>query len=94
MDERSTPARISRMIFLFTIAAGIFWIVGKSINVYSWPVVGAIFEILWLPSLIILFILPIISFVYWVNEKFKLKSFNLYSLILAIVVVLIIMFIK
>lgn len=89
-----TQTRISRIILLFTIAAGIFWIVGKSINVYSWPVVGAIFEILWLPSLIILFILPIISFVYWVNEKFNLKSFNLYSIILAVVAVLLIMLIK
>lgn len=90
----SQKRRISKIIFILTIAAAIFWIIGKSINVYSSPVVGSIFEILWLPSLIILFILPIVSFIFLINEKFNFKSFNLYSIIIAIVVVLSMMLIK
>lgn len=86
--------RIGRTIFILTIAAAIFWIIGKSINVYSTPVVGAIFEILWLPSLIILYILPTVSLIFWINEKFNLKSLYLYSIIIAIAAVLSMMLIK
>lgn len=90
----SQKRRSGKIIFILTIAAAIFWIIGKSINVYSSSTVGAIFEILWLPSLIILFILPIVSLIFLINEKFSFKSINLYSIIIAIVVVLSMMFIK
>ena len=84
----SLKKRTSKIIFFLTIAAAMFWILGKSINVYRWPLVGAIFEILWLPSLIILFILPIVSLLSWYKERFSLKSFNPYSIIIAIAALL------
>ncbi|MFB9293808.1 hypothetical protein [Persicitalea jodogahamensis] len=88
----SLKKRTSKIILILTIAAAMFWILGKSFDVYRWPIVGAVFEILWLPSLIILFILPIVSLVYCFKEKFSLKSLNLYSMIIAIAALLTIIF--
>ena len=90
----SQKVRINKTIFVLTIAAAIFLIISKSINVYSLPAVGAIFEILWFPSLLVLFILPIVALKFWVKEKFNPKSLNLYSIIIAILSVLSMIFFK
>jgi phosphoglycerol transferase MdoB-like AlkP superfamily enzyme len=79
---------------VLTIAAAIYWLTGKSVNVYRSPVVSAVFELLWFPALIILFILPIVSLVYWVKEKFNSRSLNFYSLIIAVITILAIAILK
>ena len=84
-------SQTGKIIFISTIAATIYWILGKSTNVYRYPIGGAIFELLWLPSLIVLCILPLVSFILWVKERFKLRSVNFYSLVLAVVTVLVMM---
>lgn len=93
-----TPAppnkQMSKFIFILTLGAAIYFFIIKSINVYSSALGGIIYEILWLPSLIVLFILPVVSFIFWVREKFKLKSLNLCSIIVAVLVVLSIVLIK
>ena len=85
----SIKKRNRKIIFILTIAAAIFWMISKSFNVYRWPVVGAIFEILWFPSLFILFILPFVSLVSWFKERFCLKSLNPYSILIATAAILI-----
>ena len=51
-----------------------FWIVGRTINVYQSKVVGAMYELLWLPAILGFFSLPILSFYFWRKEKFKIAS--------------------
>lgn len=83
----STPIpqkqRISRAIFLLITVAAIFGLLFKSVNVYNSAPLGAIFELSWLPSLLILFVLPLIAMKFWFDEKFKLRSFNLYAIVVA-----------
>lgn len=83
----SKKARTDKAILFLTIAAAIFWMLTKLIDPYSWAAVGAIFELLWLPTLGVLFILPIVSFIFWIKEKFRLKSFNFYSILIAVLAV-------
>jgi hypothetical protein len=96
MSEKITlfaNTKISKIIFLVSILAAIIWILGTTTNVYQFALVGAIFEILWLPLLGVGFILPVISFVLWVKDKFNFKSLHLYSfLILLFTIVFTIMF--
>lgn len=85
MSEKITSfinTKISKIIFLVSILAAIIWILGMTTNVYQFAVVGAIFEILWLPLLGVGFILPVISFVLWVKDKFSFKSLHLYSFLI------------
>jgi hypothetical protein len=96
MSEKITlfaNTKISKIIFLVSIGAAVIWIFGRTTNVYQFAVVGAIFEILWLPLLGVGFILPVISFVLWVKDKFNFKSLHLYSfLILLFTIVFTIMY--
>jgi len=85
-------SRTAKIILIFTIANALFWGLGKSINVYSLPVVGAIFEILWLPALIGLFILPILAIIFWFKDKFIFKSLNIYSIVIAVITVIVTIF--
>jgi len=85
MKENLTPfknSRTSKMVFTLSIIASGFWWLTKGLNVYSNAIVGAIFELLWLPVLGMLFLLPIISLVLLVKERVNLKSLYIYSILI------------
>ncbi len=73
---------IGKIVLTLSILVSVFWYLVNLIDVYQIAVVGAIFELLWLPMIAMLFILPIFSIVYLVKEKFSVKSFYLYSIII------------
>jgi len=49
---------LSRIILFASILLIFFWLLTQSFDVYRYDLVGAIFEILWLPMLAALFVLP------------------------------------
>lgn len=79
---------LGKGIFLITLGASIFWVVTKFVPIYENKVIGAVFEMLWLPVVIILFILPLFSFLLWAGEKFRVKSVYLFSIVLAAIAIL------
>ena len=83
------PSGLEKIIFISTLAAAVYWLVSRFIPVYKYPALGAIYELLWLPALLVLFILPIISFLLWAGQKFRLRSWNLINLSLALLIFLI-----
>jgi len=84
----SQRQRLSRVLFLLVTAAAVFAFLCKSIDVYSFAPMGAIFELLWIPTLATLFITPFIALKYWFDERFKLFSFNLYTTLICIAAIL------
>lgn len=46
-----------------------FWILANQINVYENKFVGIIYEILWLPFLLLVFILPVLTTVLFFSRK-------------------------
>ena len=97
MKEYSTlfkNSRTSKMVFLLSIiVSGYCWL-GQVINLYSVALVGAIFEILWLPALVMLFVLPIISMILLLKEKVNVnvRSLYVYSILLGVATILIMLF--
>ena len=90
MKENLIPfknTRTSKIVFLFSIIASGYWWLVQGINVYSIAIVGAIFEILWLPVLGMLFLLPILSLVLLVKEKVNVKSLYIYSMLINVVTI-------
>ena len=85
---------ISILILIMSILVSGFWWLGQVINVYRFDLVGAIYEILWLPVLAMLFILPIISLILWVKEKFNVGSLYLYSFLIIVATILFMIFNK
>ena len=93
--NNNSPARVkSKMpviIFLASLLVPLFWLLGQLINVYKTAWVGAVFELLWLPMILLLFTLPVLAAIYWSRAKFNFRSLYFYSLvILTIGIVLII----
>jgi len=78
--------KTSKIIFCLSLLASVLWCLSRVINVYSFALLGAIFEILWLPMLASLFFLPIISLVLWLKEKFNVRSLYLYSILIVLIV--------
>ena len=97
MKEDLIPFKNSRkgkILFILSIIVSGYWWMGQVINVYNSAFAGAIFEILWLPFLLILFVLPIISLILLMKEKFDVRSFNIYSIIISVITILFMIFSK
>jgi hypothetical protein len=73
--------KMSKIIFLLSILVAVFWLIGQWTNVYHFAFVGAIYEILWLPMLTLLFLLPLLSIFFLFREKFNARSPYIYSLL-------------
>jgi hypothetical protein len=74
----------SRIVFLLSVFVAVYWWLGKTLDVYQTKLGGAIFEILWLPMIILLFALPIVCIGFFVKDKFNLWSLYLYSLLIGV----------
>ena len=75
-------SRTKNIVLGLSLLTAVFWSLSQMLNVYTYAVVGAVFEILWLPMLGLLISLPVISLIYWAKEYFSIKSSYLYSLLL------------
>ncbi len=85
MKEHLIPfknTRTSKIVFLLSIIASGYWWLGHGINIYGSAIVGAIFEMLWLPLIGMLFLLPIFSLIFLLKEKINIRSLYLYSLLI------------
>jgi len=84
-------SRENRILFATCIFVVVFRLIGSTVNVYYFAFTGAIFELLNLPTLVLLFGLPLYSFYVFRKDRFNLRSLALYSamiLILTIVLLL------
>jgi hypothetical protein len=79
----------SKIVLFLSALVAAYWYIGKMMDVYHTKFVGVVFEILWLPMIILLFALPIASLGFFVKDKLNLRSFYLYSLLIGIAGILI-----
>ncbi|HQY12839.1 MAG: hypothetical protein KTQ13_02170 [Ferruginibacter sp.] len=84
--------RTGKLFFIFSACLLMFWVLARLVDVYRFAFVGAVFEILWLPALALLVILPILSFIFWRDEHYKARSFNLFSILIVLFTVLLMIF--
>jgi hypothetical protein len=77
-------SKFSKIVLMSAILISLFWWLAKTVEIYKSAVLGAIFEILWLPMLVLLFILPVISFILWQKDKFSARSLFLFSMLIGV----------
>jgi len=84
--------KIGKGVFLASLIVLLYWasIAYFIPDVYKIAFMGAIFELLWLPMIILLGVLPIISFIHLVKSKFRLGSISFYSLLISIGTIIIV----
>lgn len=84
-----------KIIFLIlSTCVAVFFVLMQTVDFYSSDFSGALFELLWLPEIVLIFILPVISIVFWFKEKFSLKSIYLYTFIALTVSLIYIIFFR
>jgi len=84
--------KTSVTMLLLGVLVFIFWLTSRIINVYHFPFVGAIFELLWLPLIALTLVLPVLSFLSWRKEHFSVRSLNLYALLVVILTIFLTVF--
>lgn len=89
-DKKPT---IDIVIFFVSLLVTLLWILTSNINVYENKLIGIIAEILWLPLILLIFVLPITTFVLIFSRKLE-KSKNLFLALAIQITILIIQIAK
>jgi hypothetical protein len=78
-------------LLVLSISMLLFWLLSKTIDVYQITFLGVLYEIIWLPMLVMLFVLPIIN----IYSLFKIKNslMSYFSLALNIITIVIVFFV-
>ena len=84
----------SILVFVLSIWFVIYWFLGQIINIYEFAIVGVVYEILWLPMLLMGLVLPIVSLFFWYKEKFNFKSFYFFAFLLVVLTILVLILSK
>jgi len=95
MTNYSAPFKnstISKIFFISSIVILAFWITGNNIDVYKYDITGGIFEFLWLFMILGLFVLPVVSLILLIKEKFNFRSLYLYTIIITVTTLLLLFF--
>ena len=76
------------ILLIVTIVSCVFWIMSRTINVYENKILGAFFELAFLPMLIIFFVLPVLLLIQVFKSKKTLQSFSLFALFIQLITIL------
>ncbi|MCU0399813.1 MAG: hypothetical protein MUE75_02215 [Algoriphagus sp.] len=79
----STFQITGQILFFLSMGSVGFWSLFKLIDIYQIGVLGAVYELLWLPFLALAFGIPTASFYFWAKSKFKLNSLFLYAFLIS-----------
>lgn len=69
---------------VITLFVSLFFISGKYVDFYRFKVTGAFFELLWLPFLIILFLIPGYSLYMLIKKDTQGKTWFVFSLVISV----------
>lgn len=71
-----------KALLILCVLLSIFWMLTITIDPYSYKIVGIVFEILWLPMLAGLLMLPLLALIFWWKENFNRRSLHVFSLLI------------
>jgi hypothetical protein len=97
MENRNSifkSLNVDKALLLLSVFSFCYWITGKQINIYQYKLVGVIFEMLWLPMLLVLFTIPLLAFYFWKKEKFVLKSLHFLTLLISVLFIFTVLFLN
>jgi hypothetical protein len=80
-----TDRSVKGLFIAGILLTGAFWIISKSWNVYKYEIIGTLFEIAWLPIILVTLVLPITSFYKWYRDKWRSTSVFLYISLLSFI---------
>lgn len=85
---------LNKLIFIVSIFTLLSWITGKTVDIYRYAFIGALFEIFWIFMLLFVFTLPLVTVVLLIRDSFNIRSLNLYSVVISVSTLLMLIFIE
>ncbi len=73
-----------KIIFSLSLMVSLFWISSQQFNVYQHAVLGAFFELLSIPMLLLYVVLHTVSLILLIKERFSFKTYAFYSFLLLV----------
>lgn len=95
MRERLTSFKnsaINKALVIVSIITILYWWSAKSLNVYKYAFLGAIFELLWLLMIAAVFIGPVFSILLFVRDKYNARSLVLYAFVFQVLALYLLIF--
>jgi hypothetical protein len=69
---------LNKISFGLSLLLLFYWLCSNVINIYNYAIIGAFYELFWLPMLALLFVLPVLnSYLFIKTENSKLNYLNL-----------------
>ncbi len=81
---KSIKRKMARWLLFINFTAFILWFIAQNIHIYKHAVIGAIYEMIWLPIWGCFFLTPIISFYCWHQEGYKKRSRFMFVVLLSL----------
>lgn len=86
--EKNIKPIIDSVIFFVSMLVMFFWILTNRINIYENKFIGIIAEILWLPFILLIFVLPIFTTVLIFTRKQKKSKILFLSLAIQALIII------
>lgn len=77
-----------KLLLVLSSSMLLYWLLSKTIDVYQITILGVLYEIIWLPMLVLFIVLPILNTYSLIKNKNNLMSY--FSLALNIITLLIV----
>jgi hypothetical protein len=77
-----------KLLLVLSSSMLLYWLLSKTIDVYQITIIGVLYEIIWLPMLVLFIVLPILNTYSLIKNKNSLMSY--FGLALNVITVLIV----
>ena len=77
-----------KLLLVLSSSMLLYWLLSKTIDVYQITIIGVLYEIIWLPMLVMFIVLPILNTYSLIKNKNNLMSY--FSLALNVITLLIV----
>ena len=74
MNKIAQNQQLATIVLITSLIFSFYWIGVFFVDVYKWAFVGAVYEILWLPGLAVIYFLPVLILLLAVLNKFRINS--------------------
>ena len=70
-----------KTVFAISTVLLLFWVLGRTLDLQMYKIVGSIFAFLWIPMVIMLFILPVINLTMLIKHGINVKAYWIYGIL-------------
>jgi hypothetical protein len=77
-----------KLLLVLSSSMLLYWLLSKTIDVYQIAIIGVLYEIIWLPMLVLFIVLPILNTYSLIKNKNNLISY--FSLALNVITIIIV----